>query len=63
MLVLTLTDHGEPAIITLPDGRTITVSVQRGNGRVRIGFVAPPDIKIDRESIRDAKLNSGGSDR
>jgi len=49
--------------ITLPDGTVIQVKViEMGHGRVRLGFEAPPAVKILRAEVldRDAAEPPGG---
>lgn len=51
MLVLNR-DVGQWVIITMPDGREIRVTITRsGQHGARIGFRAPPDVRIDREEV------------
>lgn len=46
----------ERVIITLPDGRRITVKLcEVDRNYARLGFDAPTDIRIDREEIAAAK--------
>ena len=45
-------EQNQRLILTLPDGRTITVVVcEMDRGRVRLGIDAPADIIVDREEI------------
>jgi carbon storage regulator CsrA len=63
MLVLTR-QRGEDVIITMPDGRRLTVGVTDIRGdKVRIGFRCPPDVMVHRAEVQrrvDAE-NGGGS--
>jgi len=51
MLVLSRR-KGEAVVIA--DGIRVSV-ISISNGRVRLGFEAPPDITVDREEIHEAK--------
>lgn len=57
MLILTR-KATEDVLLTI-NGHTITVRVveTRGNGKVRLGFEAPPGVTIHRREIHDA-INS-----
>jgi len=51
MLVL-MQRPGEVVVITLPDGRTVEVTViEMEPARVRMGYTADRDIGIDRKKI------------
>jgi len=55
MLVLSR-KRQEKLIITLPDGRLITVVVVEIRGdKVRLGTLAPADCQVDREEVHNAK--------
>lgn len=56
MLILTRFPE-EWIVITLPDGTRFRLQVisARENGKVRLGFEAPPWIEIDRLEIREQK--------
>jgi sRNA-binding carbon storage regulator CsrA len=57
MLVLAMQKE-ERILISLPDGREVWLQiVQIDHGRVRIGFAAPRDIVIDRETVVRQKRN------
>jgi carbon storage regulator len=47
---------------TLCVGEEITVTVLRAKGyRVRLGIVAPPNVRVDREEIRRLKQADRGA--
>lgn len=49
----------ERVIITLPDGRRITLApVEIDRGYVRLGFEADKDIGVDREEVLKAKIKT-----
>lgn len=53
MLVLSR-EVGEKVILLLPDDRRIEVLVVANDrGRTKLGFIAPPDVRINRESVQD----------
>jgi sRNA-binding carbon storage regulator CsrA len=53
VLVLTTEPAGEKIYLRLPGGGEVVVTVQEVRGRrVRLGFVAPPEVAIYRESFR-----------
>jgi carbon storage regulator len=61
--MLVLSRHrGENVILTLPDGRRMTVGVVDIRGdKVRIGFHCPPDVAVHREEVqRRVDLENGG---
>lgn len=48
---------GEQIIITIPDGRTVTITVHgKHRGKTHLHFAAERDIAIDRKEVRDFKL-------
>lgn len=43
-------------VLTLPDGRTILVTVSdKGPGRVRVGIRAPRDVRVDRRELLERR--------
>jgi len=55
MLVLSRKKN-ESVIITLPDGREIVVVVvEIDRGKIRLGFQADADVKIDRRELYEEK--------
>jgi carbon storage regulator len=55
MLVLSRGED-ERLLLTLPDGRTVTVLVVAvGRGRVRLGVDAPRDVKVLRAELLDGE--------
>lgn len=60
MLVLTV-KRNRRVIITMPDGRLITLMVcEIDAGKVRIGIAAPEDVTIDRDDVHDRKQHELG---
>jgi sRNA-binding carbon storage regulator CsrA len=51
----------ERVILTLPDGRTVTVCVVDilSRERCKLGFEAPRDVGIDRPEVAQAKALAG----
>lgn len=63
MLVLTR-NYREKVILTLEDGRTIEVLVvDIDRGKIRLGFVAPPTVKIHRAELLEASNERPSQDR
>jgi carbon storage regulator CsrA len=55
MLILTR-KVGEEVVVTLPSGDELSLFVTRIiQGTVKLGFVAPDHIKIDRREVLDLK--------
>lgn len=53
---------GERIVITLPDGRRVTVAIVEANGtRVKIGIDAPKDVPVNRaETLANRMSATGG---
>ena len=60
MLVLQVELDGRVRL-RLPGGQSIDVVYVRGRGRVRLGFVAPPSVRIERVPIGGAAEPDPGS--
>jgi carbon storage regulator CsrA len=53
-------DYGESVVIEVPPNSaptriTVIVCDVRGESRVRLGFEAPPQVRIDRSEVFEAK--------
>ena len=58
MLVLSR-KKSEVVMVTLPDGREISVTVCEVRGeKVRIGFEAPADVAVHRQEVHEAVRRS-----
>ncbi len=50
---------GESVVVTLPDGRTLSVTVASVRGvKVGLAFDAPPDVRVDRREVWDQKQSN-----
>lgn len=58
MLCLTIYDNDEPIYIQVPGHRLIIIRSLRGEAR--LGFEAPSEILIDRESVYLSRLRQRG---